>query len=201
MNRGRPREFDTDEALDKALLVFWRKGYGGTSLIDLIAAMDVSGPSLYAAYGDKQSLFLRCVERYLNTYGAKPLRQLRETRHIREALHGFFHAIVNNVVGAKTPRGCLVVCGLSESAIENAAVGQLLTDCIRRTDAALKQRFARAFDDGELPATADPSQLAALTNSLRHGLALRARAGESRKVLMSLADGAVTLVLGAVEGL
>jgi AcrR family transcriptional regulator len=195
MSRGRPRQFDTDHALDQALRVFWRKGYGGASLVDLTTAMDISGPSLYAAYGDKQSLFLQCVERYLTVYGKEPLRRLEQTPSVADALVAFFRAIVDNVAGTGTPRGCLVVCALADCALDNEAVGRQLAECIRRTDALICSRLQRARAEGDLPDDVDVAQLAALTNSLRHGLALRARAGESRKSLLAFADAASALVV------
>ena len=95
MNKGRPREFDTQEALSKAILVFWEKGYRGTSLDDLTEAMEINRPSLYSAFGDKQQLFLMAVDQYRDRYIVPVVRKLLTCENLRDGLTEFFRSMVS----------------------------------------------------------------------------------------------------------
>jgi TetR/AcrR family transcriptional regulator, copper-responsive repressor len=195
MLRGRPREFDKQAALNQAMRVFWKKGFDGTSLVDLTNAMNVNPPSIYAAFGDKQSLFEQCVEHYYTTIGAKPMRELTQNSAITTALPRFFRGVVHNIAGSTTPRGCLVVCVLADSAGANAALQERLSQYIKSSDTMLCQRFELAIQKRQLTDQTNPLALARLTNSLRHGMALRARAGEPKSSLLAFAGEAARLVL------
>lgn len=196
MARGRPRQFQLEYALDQSTLVFWEKGFVGASLGDLTKAMGINGPSLYAAFGDKKTLYMQCVDRYVEKYGSEPARILNETDSIDDALAGFFLAIVDNITGNGTPLGCLMACTLAESALFDEDVATKLKECIGKTDQLLEQRFALAHREGQLPPGTDPILVAKLANSLRHGMALRARSGASQPELAAHALEAVRLLLG-----
>jgi AcrR family transcriptional regulator len=101
---------------NRAVIVFWQKGYFGASLDDLTAAMQINRPSLYASFGDKQTLFLRCIDRYAETVGQKPFIALSDSQNIRSAILGFFHAVVETVCNNDTPTGCLIACTLTDCA-------------------------------------------------------------------------------------
>src|SRR5262245_63511915 len=105
--RGRPREFDTEEALDAALEVFWRKGYEGASLPDLTEAMGINRPSLYAAFGNKEELFRRVVARYIEGPGTC-VREALALPTARAAAAALLEATIDIVTDAKNPRGCLL---------------------------------------------------------------------------------------------
>src|SRR5437870_2908994 len=141
--RGRPRTFDADEALDRALKVFWRKGYEGASLLDLTRAMRINRPSLYAAFGNKQALFRKALDRY----AAGPACYVREAlgaATARAVVERLFRGLIDLLTDPRHPRGCLMVQG-ALSCGEGA-------DCVRKeliarreaTVAALRQRFERA---------------------------------------------------------
>src|SRR5262245_44794102 len=108
--RGRPREFDTDKALDAALAVFWSKGYEGAALPDLTDAMGINRPSLYAAFGNKEELFRRVVDRYIAGPAAYVRQTLKEPT-ARAAVERLLTQAIDVVTNPKTPRGCLLVSG------------------------------------------------------------------------------------------
>src|ERR1700732_2907294 len=109
-SRGRPRAFDTDEALDRAMHLFWRKGYLGTSLSDLTGAIGINRPSLYAAFGNKESLYRKALQRYFSGPAAY-LRDALEERTARAVVKRLLHGVVNLVSGPGGPRTCLWVRG------------------------------------------------------------------------------------------
>jgi TetR/AcrR family transcriptional regulator, copper-responsive repressor len=193
--RGRPREFDKGVALDQAMRLFWEKGYDGTSLVDLADATNLNPPSIYAAFRDKQNLFLLSVDHYYETFGAKPTHALMEHKLLIHALPAFFGAVVKNIAGPTTPRGCFIVCALANKALENKSIQAKLSLCIQQSDMFLQRRFDTAIDSCEISKSADPRNLARLTNSLRHGMALRARAGERKTLLLESASEATSLIM------
>ncbi len=192
---GRPRAFNLETSLDQAAIVFWQKGYFGASLDDLTRAMGINRPSLYASFGDKQTLFLRCVDHYSNTVGRKPFSVLVDTPDIQSAILGFFNAVIETVCGGDTPKGCLIACILTECAEEIPEARDHLAAAITSSDQAVEQRFLQAIEDGQLPAEFPVRSRACLTTSLMHGIALRARAGEPKSFLNAFATDASGLVL------
>jgi AcrR family transcriptional regulator len=190
--KGRPREFDVVKALDRALKVFWRKGYAGASLPDLTRAMGINRPSLYAAFGNKEALFRRVLQRYAEGPAAYAGDALNEptARAVAERLLG---GTIDLLTDPKNPRGCLLVQGA-------LACGEA-AECVRRElaalraagEAAVRRRFERARKDGDLPAEADPADLARFIVTVQRGLAVQAAGGASRDELRRV----VTLALRA----
>jgi len=185
--KGRPRAFDTDVALQQALDLFWRQGYEGTSLSDLTAAMGINRPSLYAAFGNKEQLFRKALERYLSGPAACFDDALREptARAVAERL---LQGVVCQLGDPKNPGGCLVVQAALSSGIEADPIRQVLA--AHRNDArhALRRRFQRAIAAGDLPAGTKAADLAAYLMAVVHGLAVQAASGLSRKELRAIAD-------------
>src|SRR5690242_5092944 len=179
MAGGRARAFDADEALDRALEVFWRQGYEGTALSDLTAAMGINRPSLYAAFGSKEQLFSRVLDRYLAGPGAFAALAL-DAPTAREVVEGLAYGAVDLTTGPHTPRGCLNVntvqgCGPeAEPARRDAAARR------RSSDIALRRRLERAKREGDLPPDASPADLARFVNTLTDGIAVQAAGGASR---------------------
>jgi AcrR family transcriptional regulator len=184
---GRPRAFDTDEALDRALDVFWRKGYEGSTLPDLTKAMGINRPSLYAAFGNKEALFRKALDRY-DAGPAAHAREALEEPTARAVVERLLHGAVDLLTDPRNPRGCLMVQGaLSCGAAADPVRVELAS---RRTAgvAAIRRRFRRAITDGDLPADADAAGLARFVATVIHGLAVQAASGASRKELRRVAE-------------
>jgi len=171
--RGRPRSFDRDEALRLAMQVFWSKGYEGTTMADLTAAIGVKAPSLYAAFGDKNALFREAVDFYSTTTAAGPMNTLKDGKGVREDLHNMLHASITLFAG----KGCMVVTSAINCAPENSAHAEELKARRHNKRAALEKRFREAQQQQELRADADIDGLSDFYTAVLHGLSLSARDG------------------------
>jgi AcrR family transcriptional regulator len=179
---GRARAFDTDEALDRAMTVFWRKGYEGTSLSDLTEAMGINRPSLYAAYGNKEDLFRKVLERY----GEGPSSYEREAlarSTAREVAEGLLNGAADVQTDPHTPAGCLATLGTTYCAEDSSTVGKILIASRLAGHAAIRERFERARAEGDLPADADPKALTHYIGTVVCGMAVLAASGVTRKEL------------------
>src|ERR1700761_8250674 len=108
--RGRPRSFDEGDALEKAIQVFWSKGYDGVTIDDLVAGMGVGRPSLYAVFGDKRAIFLRVLKAYAEKKGALAAKALLSPQRLRESIAGFLRYAVESATEKGSARGCLLLC-------------------------------------------------------------------------------------------
>jgi AcrR family transcriptional regulator len=178
-SRGRPRSFDRDEALRLAMQVFWSKGYEGTTMADLTAAIGVKAPSLYAAFGDKNALFREAVDFYSSTTAVGPMNALLQGRTVREDLSEMLHTSVALYADPANGKGCMVVTSAINCAPENAAHTDELALRRQNKRAALEQRFRQAQQQQELRADADIVGLADFYTAVLHGLSLSARDGVS----------------------
>jgi AcrR family transcriptional regulator len=186
MAAGRPRNFDMTQALDRAMTVFWRKGYEGASLVDLTTAMGINSPSLYAAFGSKEGLFRSVLERYdarrkgfMDTVLAAPDAQT-VARTFLEGVADF----AADTSGLNPP-GCLLLqSGLT-------CADQVIPDEIARhraeKETALRERFARAHREGDLPKSADPAALARYLIAMSNGICVQATTGASAEELRAIA--------------
>ena len=191
--RGRPRTFDADRVLQALLEVFWTRGYASCSLDDLAAAARVSKPSLYAAFGDKRTMYLRALERFSSEL-ATTQEALGSDLPLAEGLALFFRASLDRFMsGDQGPRGCLVLCTATTEAAEEPDIRKALAGVLRELDAGLEWRFALAKEIGEIGGDADPQVLAFLAAAALHSLAIRVRAGEPREQLDSFAEAAVRM--------
>ena len=187
---GRPREFDADEALERALELFWRQGYEGTSLGQLTAAMGINRPSLYAAFGNKESLFRKALDRYVDA-GMAFLRDALEEPTARRAIETLLRGYVALVTDPRTPAGCLTVNGALACGPDADSIRAELTARRLAGEAALRARLQRARKDGDLPADANPADLARYINTIAQGIAVQAAGGASRKQLDHVVDVAL----------
>jgi AcrR family transcriptional regulator len=184
---GRHREFDVDQALDAALSVFWRKGYEGASYEDLSTATKVSRPGLYSAFGNKQALFVRALDRYDARYMGfmqEALDEPTSRQVVERILRGSAEV---QTLNPESP-GCLGMNGALACSDEAESIR---TELVRRrqgTQEALRQRLERARAEGDLPATADPATLAAFVMAISQGMAVQAKAGATRASLLALVD-------------
>ncbi|APU16096.1 MULTISPECIES: TetR/AcrR family transcriptional regulator [Actinoalloteichus] len=191
MATGRPREFDVDERLDRALEVFWHQGYEGTAITDLTEAMGISRPSLYAAYGNKESLFHKAVDRYLDG----PARHIRDAVEAPTALAAAECLLRGGATVATTipGRGCLVVQGALATGANSESARLELISRRRAGELSLRARFEQAKADGELPAEIDAADLARYIAIISYGISVQATGGATREEL----DRAVDVALRA----
>jgi AcrR family transcriptional regulator len=188
--RGRPRSFDKERALEAALRVFWEKGYDGASLSDLTRAMGINRPSLYAAFGDKESLFRQALERYERgpiAYMAEAFNEPTARGAIERMLKGTVAALTR----PQSPHGCLYVQGALACGDESSAMRRELATRRSAGELALRRRLKKAKQDGELPAGADPADLARFYMAVMHGMSVQASGGASRAALESVAATAL----------
>lgn len=197
MPRGRPREFEIEDALDKAILVFWQKGYRGASVDDLTAAMDIKRPSLYAAFDDKESLFLAAIDRYTEVFLLPPTRKLMAAKSLREGLPQFFKDMGNVILNDKTPPGCMIACLLTEECCDSGVIKQKLAYSIERADETFKNVFEQHKE--ELAEGVDPEDAGRLLTTVLHGMAIRARAGIGRDELVPITAQLLETLLKKAE--
>jgi AcrR family transcriptional regulator len=187
---GRPRGFDPDAALERALLVFWEHGYEGASLATLTEAMGISTTSMYATFGNKEELFRKALERYTEGPSAYVARALEEPTAFDVAT-----AIIAGTIRTTTrpagPHGCLGVQGALATGDAGRGARDLLVDWRDDGYSTLRDRFGQAVDDGDLPPEADPAVLARYLTALAYGIAVQAASGVGRAELQEMADAAL----------
>jgi TetR/AcrR family transcriptional repressor of nem operon len=190
---ARPREFDEEEVLDRAMKVFWTKGYASTSLDDLVHGTGIARQSLYGAFRDKHSLFLRALGRYLDK-NARPLRSvLAKAPSVAEALRGVFSAIAEQAVRDKQ-RGCMLVNAIAELVPGDPEVSALVAKNHRFLVASFRIGLERAAKAGELAAGADVNELAHYLVAAYQGLRVVARVDQSRAHLNAIARSALSFL-------
>ncbi|MFE9812022.1 TetR/AcrR family transcriptional regulator [Streptomyces sp. NPDC005227] len=187
---GRPRGFDTDEALERAMLVFWKHGYEGASTATLTSAMGISTTSMYAAFGNKEKLFRKALERYTEGPSAYLARALEEPTALGVAA-AILAGTIRTTTRPANPNGCLGV----QSALTTSDAGQEVRDLLIawRNDgySRIRERFQRAVDDGDLPEQIDPGLLARYLTTFGYGIAVQAASGVGRDELQEMADAAL----------
>jgi AcrR family transcriptional regulator len=187
---GRPRTFDVNQALDRALEVFWRKGYEGATLCDLTAAMGINPPSLYAAFGNKEGLFRQALDRYwgLRTAFWDDALAAPTARAVAETL---LRGTAKFLGDPCHPKGCLAVQGALASGGEEDCIRKELEKRRGTSQAEIRERFKRARREGDLPADADPAVLARFLATVIEGMAVQAASGATRKELERVAETAL----------
>ncbi len=187
---GRPRSFNTSKALDHALQVFWRNGYEGASLSDLTSAMNINRPSLYSAFGDKQTLFRKVLDRYAAgpaSYQTQALQQPTGLAVVEKLLRG----TVDMLTGPQNPGGCLMVQGALTCGTRAAPMQRELISRRTAGQVALARRLKQAKVRGDLPPDANPTALARFVVTVIQGMSVQAAGGASRADLLRVV--AITL--------
>jgi AcrR family transcriptional regulator len=184
---GRPRAFDPDTALEAALRVFWKKGYEGTALSDLTAAMEINRPSIYATFGNKEALFRKALDRYnakMTGFTAEALKE-PTARAVAERL---MVGTADLLSCPGNPKGCLMVQGALACGEEADPIRKELISRRATGEAALRERFERAKVEGDLPTAADAGDLARYVMAVMHGMSVQSAGGASREELQGVID-------------
>jgi AcrR family transcriptional regulator len=191
--RGRPRSFDETGALEKAIQVFWSKGYDGVTIDDLVAGMGVGRPSLYAVFGDKRKIFLRVLKAYAERKGASAAKALLSPKGLRDSLVAFLRYAVESATEKGSARGCLMIC--VAPLVNDAEVRQFLQNAVAGGAALVEGRFRDGITAGEIPSDFPVSVRAIQVTDLARGLTMRALLGTPRTTLLKEAEEAADLLL------
>jgi AcrR family transcriptional regulator len=196
---GRPREFDRDAALEAAMLVFWRKGFAATSMNDLCDAMGVRSPSLYAAFGSKEALYLEAIEHYVRTKGTPIWDGLAEGATARAGVEKLLLAATESLPESPTtPAGCMATLGgICDE--WPATISDVVREVRLVMLGGLRSRLETAVADGELPPSTDIDGLSRFYLGVFQGMAVQARDGASPKALRGLAAAAMAAWPGVRE--
>ncbi|MDX6653907.1 MAG: hypothetical protein QOH18_608 [Solirubrobacterales bacterium] len=195
-SRGRPRAYDPDAALDSAAELFWAQGFSATSLDELSEAMGMGRPSIYHAFGDKEALFLRVLERYRDTTGATPLQAMEREASVSDGLAALFRQTVAYTTADRTHCGCLL--GSVASATDLPAVKRFLKTNLKKMEAQIEDRLSAAVRIGQLPPDYSAADGARLAVNAMLSLGVRARLRTARAELLADADVATATVLAGV---
>jgi AcrR family transcriptional regulator len=189
--RGRPRAFDKDEALRKALLIFWQRGYEGTSMADLSDALGINKPSIYAAFGNKEALFRQALQKYL----AGPVAYIADAMNAPTALEAVERILKDSaelLTSKDSPRGCLIVQGALACGHESDLIRQELISYRKKFEESLAQRFIKSQLDSDLPRHINPAELAKYIATLHQGMSVQAASGASKEELLAMINLALT---------
>lgn len=189
--RGRPLSFCRETVLEKAMHVFWERGYESSSISDLTAAMGITPPSLYAAFGDKEHLFLEAVERYAMGPAGGVLGGLETHPTARSAIQGFLECGAKVLTEPDHPRGCMVVMAATNCSIAAERVQAALAKRRAAGEVEMTSRIQRGIDDGELPPETDAAALANFYATVYQGMSMQAKDGATFENLMATAAAAM----------
>lgn len=192
---GRPRAFDVDAALGRAMEVFWREGYEGASLADLTRAMGINRPSLYATFGNKEALFRKAMDRYAEGPGSHVQDALTEPT-ARGVAERFLNGTADMVTCPNSPAGCMAVQGALACSAAAESVRQELIARRIAGENGLRERLERAKAEGDLPSDSDPAELARFLTAVSQGMAVEATSGATREEL----EGVVRTAMRAWPG-
>jgi TetR/AcrR family transcriptional regulator, copper-responsive repressor len=195
--RGRPRAYQPDVALGKALDLFRRDGFAATSLDDLSAATGMNRPSLYGAFGDKRELFIKSYQRYREDARDAMADIFRKELPIRQRLERIYAVALDIYFSGESPRGCFTVMTAASEAVSDPDIRAMVVEGFVELDKAFAACFRLAREKGELPETADPTVLAQLASATIHTIAIRARARVPRGELEAIVKGAIDVMVGA----
>ncbi len=191
---ARPREFDEDVALNAAVGCFWQRGFEATSMRDLAASMRLSPPSLYNAFGDKQALFGRALEHYLEQSTRMRLRRLETSLSPKPAVHAFFDDIIERSVGDDERKGCFLVNCALEIAPHDRDLGAVIAQRLGEIEAFFGRCIKRAQTDGTVPGDVNAVDVARLLLGVLLGIRVLARSNPDRSLLEGVVRPALALL-------
>jgi AcrR family transcriptional regulator len=197
MERGRPRIFDEQQALDAALGVFWRRGYQGASLEELTRVMGIGKPSLYAAFGNKEQLYLRALERYRDQQLIRHAEALATEPELKKAMRIFLRSVATMLTAPELPGGCMAVnsavaCDLSALPKRvSAAIGKIFEEAAFDL---LRQRLQTELQHRKLPKGTPIEQLADYFTAVMSGMAVMAKVGVTKSRLFNTIEQALRVL-------
>lgn len=189
--RGRPLSFDRDKALEQAMHVFWQRGYEAASISELTAAMGITAPSLYTAFGDKERLFLEAIERYALGPGGGYPRALEEEATAYLAIKRCLEEAAEELTRPCHPRGCMVVMAATNCSEASAHIQAALAKRRAAGGTGIRCRIEQGIRDGELPPATDAAALATFYSTVYQGMSMQATDGASRESLLATATAAM----------
>ena len=190
--RGRPRSFNRDHALQRIMQVFWEKGYEAAQLNDLTAAVGITPPSFYAAFGSKEAAFREAVDLYVATAGSGALRALEEGATARASIRAMLVASIDTALSAPQSGGCLLVLSVVNCQIETEPLRDLLKHIRKDTERHILARLQRGVAEGDLPGSSNVQVLANYYATIMQGLSMQARDGATREELEALLAPSMT---------
>ena len=194
MTRGPDKQFDPEIALDKAMQLFWAKGYGATGLTELLATMEIGRKSLYDTFGNKRALYIKALDRYSRTVVAEILRGLNNPD--RPALENV-RAVMRDIEARNSKPmspGCLLGVSMAQFRTDDAEMAGVLRAHMRRVERAYYKAFARAQAEGDLKPTTNVRNLARLFMSAQQGLTLIGRVTKTQELPRGIVDGALAVL-------
>jgi TetR/AcrR family transcriptional regulator, copper-responsive repressor len=197
--RGRPRAYQPDVALGKALDLFRKDGFAATSLDDLSTATGMNRPSLYGAFGDKRALYIKSYQRYRDDARAAMIDIFRDEMPIRQRLHKIYAVALDIYLSGESPRGCFTVMTAASEAVADPDIRAMVLEGFAELDKAFAACFRLAKERGELAGSADTTVLSQLASATIHSIAIRARAGVPRRDLEAIVEGAIDVMVGPAK--
>ena len=200
-SKGKPRSFDRAAALNRALDVFWRRGYEPASIAELCAAMEINPPSLYAAFGNKAQLFMEAVQLYETVYWDAAWQRMIDGDDVHAAIASFFREAAAILTSQDAPCGCLVILAATNVSPEAQEVNEALRALRRESRDRFFVRLKRAVSVNQSPSGTDADALASTLNTILEGMSLQARDGTTRAELERIAAAAMAMLPGLNERL
>ena len=191
---SRPKEFNPDEAIEKAMQVFWHKGYEATSMEDLLSAMDLNRGSLYDTFGDKRQLFMKVMDRYCTTFVGPKFSLLDQPGPAIPALRRFIHGMIEGALADPQRRGCLIANTVMELAPHEKEIAGTLRQALKMAEDTFFKVLVRAKLQGELKHDKDPRALAGFLTTMMQGTIVMIKAGTPADVVRQTAETALSIL-------
>jgi AcrR family transcriptional regulator len=179
---GRPISFDRDAALEAAMLLFWERGYEGTSMADLTQAMGLNPSSIYAAFGDKQALFSLAVKRYVETRAQYATKALEEPT-LKKVVRALFENTIAFLTTPGHPPTCMTLAGAAGCSVEATPARDIMTEIRKQNEAVMRERFIKARKSGEFPKDINIDDYTRYLSSIIAGLSIQAANGSTKAEL------------------
>ena len=191
---SRPKEFNPDDAIEKAMQVFWHKGYEATSMEDLLTAMDLNRGSLYDTFGDKRTLFLKVMDRYCTTFAGPKFSLLDQPGPALPTLRRFISGMIEGGLADPQRRGCLIANTVMELSPHENEIAGTLRQALKMVEDTFFKVLARAKQQGELKPDKDPRALARFLTTMMQGTIVMIKAGASTDVVKQTAETALSIL-------